>query len=303
LKRIRTLRQRYVTVEILRDRLEELPRQFEQPTVRAWGAIAWRDVHPDQLVGIDCETFCATLLGAINTESPIRGYTQSSRQYLEQLYPAMARFVGGRVNESGNLIEIGLWEREEKRHTPALAKLYTILSGHKPQIMPHAARPYTPTADLREDLYRHGLHRVATEYGATCLYLWMMAHSTGALQAVLAELLIDEINHMTKFWGFGLWAYPDSSGLKIGQTLSKAMMRKLRDRTTQGSLLHTLHRMMDELAWRRWSVTHRLTFLYALERVLKPLLAWNRHLTPTYLNSLLGSVPQSGKAPQDLLQK
>lgn len=303
LRRIRTLRQRYVTAAILHDRLKDLPHQLEQPTLRPWGAIAWRDVHPDQLVGIDRETFCATLLGAINTESPIRGYTQSSRQYLETLYPAMACFVGGRVDASGTLVEVGLWEREEKRHTPALVKLYTLLSGHQPAIVPHAVRPYSPTFDPRADLYRHGLHRVATEYGAACLYLWMMAYSTGALQSVLAELLIDEINHMTKFWGFGRWAYPDSSGLKMGRTLGSTMLRKMRDRTAQGSLLHTLRRMMTELAWDRWSVAHRLTFLYTLEQMLKPLLAWNRHLTPIYLNSLLGPMPLWGKGTQDLVQK
>jgi len=299
LSRIRRLRQRYVTAAVLRDRLEDLPRQLEQPTLRPWGAIAWGDVHPDQLIGIDQEIFCATLLGTINTEAPIRGYTQSSRQYLASLYPAMARFVGGRVNESGKLVEIGLWEREEKRHTPALAKLHTVLSGEKPAIMPHAARPYQPAADPRENLYRHGLHRVATEYGATCLYLWMMAHSTGALQAVLAELLIDEINHMTKFWGFGMWAYPDSSLGKIGQTLSRAMVRKWRDRTTQGSLLHTLRRLMTELAWEQWSPAQRLSLLYTFDQVIKPLCAWNRTLTPDYLNDLLGQPPQMGNATKD----
>ncbi|NEQ46813.1 MAG: ferritin-like domain-containing protein [Leptolyngbya sp. SIOISBB] len=296
LQRIRTLRQRYVTEPILRDRLEELPHQLAHPTVRPWGAIAWGDVHADQLIGIDCETFCATLLGTINTEAPIRGYTQSSRQYLERLYPAMARYVGGRVDESNKLVAIGLWEREEKRHTPALAKLYTILSGEKPDIVPHAARPYQPADDPRENLYRHGLHRVATEYGATCLYLWMMAYSTGALQAVLAELLIDEINHMTKFWGFGMWAYPDSSLVKIGQTLSRAMVRKLRDRTSQGSLLHTLRRMMDELAWERWSATQRLTLLYTFDQVIKPICAWNGTLTPTYLDALFGKPDEIGNA-------
>jgi hypothetical protein len=288
LQRVRRLRQRYVTAAILRDRLADLPRQLTQPTLRPWGAIAWGDVHPDQLIGIDRVTFCATLLGTINTEAPIRGYTQSSRQYLEELYPAMARFVGGRVNESGELVEIGLWEREEKRHTPALAKLYTMLSGEKPDIVPHAARPYQSADDPHENLYRHGLHRVATEYGAACLYIWMMAHSTGALQAVLAELLIDEINHMTKFWGFGLWAYPDSSLRKIGQTLGQAMVQKLGDRTTQGSLLHTLRRMMHELAWQQWSPTQRLTLLYTFDQVIKALWAWNRTLTPAYLETLLG---------------
>ncbi|MEM6836330.1 MAG: ferritin-like domain-containing protein [Cyanobacteria bacterium P01_C01_bin.120] len=300
LKRIRTLRSRYVTAAILRDRLEDLPHQLKQPTLRPWGALPWRDVAPDQLMGIDCETFCATLLGTINTEAPIRDYTQSSRQYLEALYPGMARFVGGQVDEAGKLVELGLWEREENRHTPALAKLYKLLTGQRPEIIPHVARPYQAAADARGNLYRHGLHRVATEYGATCLYLWMMAHSTGALQTVLAELLIDEINHMTKFWGFGMWAYPDSSPVKIGQTLGQAMLRKVRDRTTQGSLLHTLRRMMAELAWEQWSPTQRLTLLYTFDQVMKSLWRWNRSLTPEYLNDLFGCLPSVGNSRKDL---
>lgn len=291
LKRIRILRQNYVTEAILRDRLEELPTQLAHPTLRPWGVIPWQDVHADQLAGMDLEIFGAILLGTINTEAPIRGYTQSSRQYLEPLYPAMARFVGGRIDDAGKLVEIGLWEREEKRHTPALTKLYTQLTGRKPHISPHVARPYRPSADPRENLYRHGLHRVATEYGAACLYLWMMAHTTGALQTVLAELLIDEINHMTKFLGFGLWAYPDSSLWKLGHTLSRALVLKVRDRTTQGSLCHTLNRMMDELAWERWSQTHRFTFLYTLDQVIKALWRWNRRLNRNYLESLLGQQP------------
>ena len=292
LKRIRQLTDQYVNEVVLRDRLAELPTQFECPMVRPWRSINWREVHAGQLEGITPEAFCALLQGTINTEAPIRGYTQSSRQYLEPLYPQMARFVGGQVDIAGNLTEVGLWEREEKRHTPALAKIYTILSGARPVIVPHAARPYRSAIDPRENLYRHGLHRVATEYGATCLYLWMMAHTTGALQAVLAELLVDEINHLTKFWGFGLWAYTDSSPWKIGQTLGKAVLRKIHCRETQGSLLHTLHRMTDELAWEQWSLTNRLTFLYTFDQVMRSLWAWNRTLTPTYLESLLGQHPQ-----------
>ena len=288
LKRIRCLTERYVNESVLRDRLEELPVQFECPNVRRWGAIDWRSIHSDQLVGIDCDTFCNLLLGTINTEAPIRDYTQSSRQYLAMLYPEMARFVGGRIDADDRLIEIGLWEREEKRHTPALVKIYALLSSKRPEIVPHAARSYRPAADPRENLYRHGLHRVATEYGATCLYLWMMAHTTGALQSVLAELVMDEVNHMTKFWGFGMWAYQDSSPLKIGQTLSRAMLRKFRCRDTQGSLLHTLRRMMGELAWEQWSMANRLTFLYTMDQVMKSLWCWNRGLTPGYLESLFG---------------
>ncbi len=293
LQRIRQLTPCYVNEAILHDRLADLPAQWVQPQVRPWRAIDWRDIHVNQIRDMDPTTFSAILLGAINTEAPIRGYTQSSRQYLQTHYPAMARFVGGEVDAAGNVTVVGLWEREEKRHTPALAKLYTCLNGKPPTITPHAARPYQPAADAHANLYRHGLHRVATEYGATCLYLWLMAHTTGPLQELLAELVIDEVNHMTKFWGFGLWVYPDSSPWKIGQTLHQAMVQKWRDRSTQGSLLHTLKRMTGELAWDQWSLLHRLTFLYTLDQVMQVLWRWHHSLTPAYLNSVLGDRDRS----------
>ncbi|MBE9111747.1 ferritin-like domain-containing protein, partial [Nodosilinea sp. LEGE 07298] len=260
-QRIAALTLRYVTVEHLCDRLIDLPRQFQTPQPRRWNRVSWGNIHPDQVIGISLDTFCAILLGTINTEAPIRGYTQASRQYLEQFYPQMAEFVGGTVNADGQVITPGLWEREEKRHTPALTVLYHRLSGQQPHPMPHAARPYTPSGDPRADLYRHGLHRIATEYGAACLYLWMMAYTTGPLQAVLGELLIDEVNHMTKFWGFGRWAYPETNLRMIVGTLSQAMVQKWRQPNLQGSLIHTLRRMTAELAWGQWNVSHRLTFL------------------------------------------
>ena len=87
LQRIRQLTKRYVTEAVLRDRLEELPQQLDCPTLRPWGAIAWREVTADQLVGIDPETFCATLLGTINTEAPIRGYR--SEEHTSELQSPM----------------------------------------------------------------------------------------------------------------------------------------------------------------------------------------------------------------------
>ena len=123
--RIRALVNQYLTVEHLRDRLEDLPNQLAQPHLRPWRPLPWAEVSPDQVVGIDPATCCRIIAGAmvprdrsstINTEAPIRGYTQSSRQYLSDLYPAMARFVGGTVDGQGQLVELGLWEREEKRH-------------------------------------------------------------------------------------------------------------------------------------------------------------------------------------------
>jgi hypothetical protein len=291
LARIRHLANCYLTEAQLRDRLEDLPRQFQRPQIRPWPALPWRQVHADQLQGIDRATFCALLQGTIDTEAPIRGYTAASRQYLQDLYPAMAEFVGGQVDSKDQVLSVGLWEREEKRHTPALIKLYTIIQGESPTVTPHPARPYRLTEDPHGALYRHGLHRVATEYGATCLYLWMMAYSTGPLQTVLAELLIDEINHMTKFWGFGQWAYPDSGLGKISKTLGQGLMQKLRNPHTQGSLIHTLRRMMAELAWDQWRPAQRVAMIYSFDQVMRRLWRWHRTLTPTYLNQLFGPHP------------
>jgi hypothetical protein len=241
---------------------------------------------------MDAVTFCAILAGAIDTEAPIRGYTQSSRQYLAHHHRAMAQYVGGQVDAAGRVVTVGLWEREEKRHTPTLIKLHRQLSGQKPTVVPHSARPYRPSGHPRQDLYRHGLHRIATEYGATALYLWLMAHCTGATRQVLAQLLIDEISHTVRFWGYGRWAYPETSLAAMGHTLAIALVEKIHRPSTQGSLLHTLRRMQGELAWSQWRWHHRLTFLYTLDQVMRRLWQWSATLSPADLNDLFGPPPE-----------
>ena len=84
-----------------------------------------------------------------------------------QLHSTRTEFVGGTVGEDGELLELGLWEKEERQHTPALIKVYTQLTGEKITPKLRTVRNYLPTDDAYEDLYRHGLHRIATEYGAT----------------------------------------------------------------------------------------------------------------------------------------
>ncbi|MFE4106387.1 ferritin-like domain-containing protein [Almyronema epifaneia] len=287
-QQIRDLVQQYLRADILRDRLADLPLQWQTPRPRPWQKIRWTEINREQIIGLEADIFLLILKGAIETETPIRGYTQASRQYLTKLHPAMAEFVGGTVDENGHLVRLGLWELEEKRHTPVLTKLYTQLAGQPPVLKPHVARPYQPTGDPYQDLYRHGLHRVATEYGATCLYLWLMVYATGALRTVLAELLMDEINHMTKFWGFGRWLFPTASLLSLAQILMRAFYEKLHNPHRQGSLCHTLHRMKKVLGWPQWSWQHRLTFLYALGQVMKCLWQWNQGLTSAELQRLLG---------------
>lgn len=291
LDRINFLLDRYLSLEKLSDRLQDLPVQFANPQPRPWKSIDWQAIDRHQIVGIDFDVFLAIVAGAMDTEAPIRGYTQTSRQYLQNIHPQMARFVGGTASADGSLLELGLWEKEERQHTPALLKIYSQLSGQKIAPTCHQVRGYQPTADPHEDLYRHGLHRVATEFGATCLYLWLMAHTTRSLQVILEELAQDEINHMTKFWGFGVWAFPDTSIWRIGGTLVQTLKLHSSDRSNHGSLIRTWRRMMQVLHWQSWSLTNKATFFYTCTLALKRLWGWSHSLTADDLQALFGDRP------------
>ena len=299
--RINFLLNAYLSDEILTDRLNDLPIQFKRPKPRPWQSIDWQAIDRKQLIGVDLDIFLAIVAGSLETETPIRGYTQVSRQYLEPLHRPMARFVGGIVAEDGSMQELGLWEKEERQHTPALAKIYAQLAGKKWNAQSLNVKNYDPSGDPYTDLYRHGLHRVATEYSAVCLYFWMMTHTTGPLQQVLAELAQDEVNHMTKFWGFGLWLFPESLGVRIRRTLCqlldprRCLLKDARGFAHQAGhlqsfqdLSQTLKRMMGVLSWEKWPLTHKLELMFTFGRVWHRLWAWSHSLTPEFLQQLLG---------------
>ncbi|MBV6625607.1 MAG: ferritin-like domain-containing protein [Rivularia sp. (in: Bacteria)] len=281
---IKSLIKYYLTKEELNERLKDLPLQLQQPQPRPWKPIDWQSINCEQIIGIDLEVFLSILIGAIDTEAPIRGYTQTSRLYLQKLHPQMAQYVGGTIDDNGKLIEPGLWEKEERQHTPALIRVYQQLTGEKITPKLRTVRGYLPTNNPYEDLYRHALHRIATEFGATCLYLWLMAHTTGSLQDILEQLAIDEINHMTKFWGFGVWAYPDTSAIKITKTLIKTRHQNYK----RNSLIRTLKRMMQTLQWDSWSFSNKTSLLFTFTSAIHQLWIWNNTLTPPYLNELFG---------------
>lgn len=283
-QRINFFIKHYLAKKELDERLTELPSQFKQPQARPWIPIDWQSIHREQVIGIDIEVFLSVLVGAMDTEAPIRGYTQTSRQYLNKLHPQMAQYVGGTIDETGKLIEAGLWEKEERQHTPALIKVYQQLTGEKITPKLRTVRGYLPTGNPCEDLYRHGLHRIATEFGATCLYIWLMAHTKGPLQDILEQLAIDEINHMTKFWGFGVWCYPDTSAIKITKTLVKTRHQNYK----RNSLVRTLKRMMQTLKWDSWGFSNKISLLFTFSSAIHQLWIWNNSLTPTYLNELFG---------------
>jgi hypothetical protein len=291
LQRLQQSISEHLSLAQLNHSLAELPAQFEQPRTRPWRKIDWQSIDPSQIHGIEVEVFLAILQGSMDTEAPIRGYTQVSRQYLEDFYPQMATYVGGVINEQGRLTEPGLWEKEERQHTPALMKIYRQLAGHQPVIDPHTVRAYRPTADTHHDLFKHGLHRTATEFAAGCLYLWLMAHTSGPLHMVLEEIARDEINHATRFWGFGVWAYPQASWQSLASTLTQTANRKLTYHSGKSSLLGTIRRMTDVMGWPQWTWQNRASFIWVSVQALWQMVRWSRQLDRQQLNHLFGQLP------------
>lgn len=199
----------------------------------------------------------------------------------------MARFVGG-VMEADTIIELGLWEKEERQHSPALIKLYQLLANESVTPQAKITKSYQPWTNAYQDLYQHGLHRVITEYGAVCLYLWLMSHTTGATQQVLGELLQDEINHLTKLWGMGMWLYPDSTEQLIRYLLSQIHtilpVFYKSSTITPANIKSTFQRMMSVLNWQSWSVLERGELIYTFMWILKRMWHWSGQLTPEYLH-------------------
>ena len=119
-----------------------------------------------------------------------------------------------------------------------------------------------------------------------------MVHTTETLQQVFAELVQDEINHMTKFWGFGVWLFPESYPSKIRRTLSEAIaFKKLTQQNHLRSTAHlnrTFQRMMGVLYWNSWSLSNKAELFYTFISVLHRLWRWNSSLTSEYLQQLLG---------------
>ena len=302
--RINYLIEGYLSCEQLCDCLEDLPQQFKNPQPRQWSKINWQDINSEQIIGLELDIF-SIIKGALDTEAPIRKYTQTSRKYLEPIHPSMAKFVGGTVGENREIVELGLWEKEERQHTPALTKIYYSLSQET--IIPRlrTVKKYEARSNPYRDLYRHGLHRVATEYGSACLYLWLMSHATGTLQQVLGELLTDEIDRLTKFWGTGMWLYPDGAEQLIRYLLSEihTILPVSYESKRRSSIKSTFERMMSVLNWQSWSVLSKYELIYTFIWILERMWYWSSRLTPEYLHSCCASASFFGNNSSSDLSK
>ncbi|MGB0564194.1 MAG: hypothetical protein ACPGVO_20690 [Spirulinaceae cyanobacterium] len=281
--RLNYLIERYLSLDILSDRLIDLPSQFANPRQRPWQPIAWREICQEQIVGVEPEFFLGLIAAVVEIELPIRGYSRESWQYFQQAHPQFARFVGGVWDETGNVVEVGIWEKEERQHAPAFRKIYQELTGQKLTPVANTVTGFQPQGDHRTQLYNHAVGRIATEWSAISAYLWLMAHSTGALQQAIAQPLQDEVNHLAKFWGIARWGFGDSAVTRTTQATG-ALLRLL--------LHHRGERTHSETVFQGIHPRHLIELGFIFPRVMRQMWRWNAHLQTDALAALFGTPPQ-----------
>jgi hypothetical protein len=284
--RINHLINTYLSIDTLSDRLSDLPTQFATPHMRPWGAIDWRAISPDQIIGVDPQLFALVLSGATEIESPIREYSQETWQYLQKLHPDMARFIGGTLKADGSIQTLGIWEKEERQHAPLFSKIYYQLTGNKLQPKPNSVLAVPSSDQSWEQIQGHLVSRISTEWGATAVYIWLVAHSTGALQQALAQPLQDEINHLAKFWGFSRWAFGSTYGRQVkGSTRNLlSLVQHHRTERTHSEALVNSRRNMEELS-------NAIELTFSLMRVMVRIRTWDQELSNSFLKHLFGEVP------------
>ena len=299
--RLNQLIERYLNPEILSHCLTDLPVQFTQPHQRPWERVDWKGIHFSQIKGIAPELFVQLLASAAEIESPIRSYSRESWDYLRSLHEPMAHFLGGTYGEDQAIQVVGIWEKEERQHCPALKKMYQQLTGQKLSLKPNTVSGYHPAGSPWEDACHHLFSRVSTEWSAISVYLWMMAHSTGALQQAIAQLLQDEVNHLAKFWGFSRWAFSGSFVARIqksaghivalaqhhkgeGRCLLSEGLRPVTDQRSHGNEILALSQLVQQ-------APYAVELGFAFLRVMVWLRHWDRELSRSFLQHLFGPAP------------
>jgi hypothetical protein len=286
--RINHLINTYLSIDTLSENLSDLPAQFKNPRMRPWsGSIDWRSIGPDQIIGVDPQLFALILSGATEIESPIREYSQETWQYLQNLHPEMAQFIGGTLKADGSIQSLGVWEKEERQHAPLFGKIYHQLTGDKLQPKSNSVQVVPSTDQSWAQIQEHLVGRISTEWGATAVYLWLVAHSNGALQEAIAQPLQDEINHLAKFWGFSRWAFGSTYGGQVkgsARNLLSLVQHHRRERTHSDDLVNS-KRSMEELS-------NAIELTFSLMRVMVRIRAWDQELSNSFLKHLFGEVPK-----------
>ena len=104
---------------------------------------------------------------------------------------------------------------------------------------------------------------------------------------VFQEILQDEINHLTKFWGFGLWLYPNKNTISIVANEGKLDANCYRNYMSR--LISTFRRMMIVLHWNSWRSIDKIELIYTFICVFQQMRSWSNSMNTGNLQQIFDS--------------
>ena len=90
--RINHLIDRFLAIDIMSERLSDLPSQFTNPHQRPWDSIDWKQVNANLVIGVDLQLFIQVVGGAAEIEAPGKGLRSGKLGILAQLPPTNGVF-------------------------------------------------------------------------------------------------------------------------------------------------------------------------------------------------------------------
>ncbi|MGK7925725.1 MAG: hypothetical protein AB4290_10845 [Spirulina sp.] len=303
--RIKAFIDRDLSLEILSDRTFELSFHYNASPCHPWQPLDWDAISLEQVIDVSGELFLAAIAVSVEVQTmPIH-----SRQIWERLpgiTPQIASFLGRAIDEEKNWVELGLWEGEERQHSAIFRQVYERLTG---EILPVSEDfLFAPATKLKPDRYL--FQCVIAKWITTSVYLWLMSHSTGELQAAIARVLQDDIGHLAKFWGILRLRWGDSAPPPLSEDLDRLSQAFCSPQDPKNlSILPSFPLSFDDVemtepetdhsdvplainacdylaAILQFSDSYRLEIGFTLLRTLRQIWRWNQSLTAEDLSCL-----------------
>ncbi len=210
---------------------------------RAWNKVSLSEIEPSMVKEMSVEEFVKILIFSMEVEDPTIDYQYESGKAFQKLLPRLGRFMGKdefqkqASEENGFKACESAWCAEEIRHGNIFANIVERLTGKKPsRDNPNQAVPYG--SDI-ESALKHLGTRQTYEWNASSAYFLLLAHSTGALHEAIANVMRDEVKHLTIMSAANDYIYGNRPWHRFGRLAKnavKALWQQKDSRSTGSSV-------------------------------------------------------------------
>ena len=279
-ERINFLIKKYLSAGVLYSYLHDLKLYLKTPERGQSKYIDWGKINLGQVSGVSNDLFIDKIMNAAKLETQNHDFETEIRDYLQAVNPQIACFLESNSTDRSMDAQALVKATEEKEEYQGLLlfrKIYKQLTGDELQLQGYAVNRNEFKGNLQEEIYNYALNRIANEWSAISIYVWLMAHSTGELQRVIVQPLQNEVSHLVKFWGISYWAFSDSFLSRL-QNITKNLTNLIKTHQRQDERKSEILELNYAL--------HSVEVTFTFTSVMMQLYQWHKTLEHLYLENL-----------------